>query len=55
MFSFAFNSFEEALYMNGDGIYVWIVFAIVFLCLTVFFVSYKRKIQRIKEKLNESD
>ena len=55
MFSFAFNSFEEALYMNGHGIYVWIVFAIVFLCLTVFFVSYKRKIQRIKQKLNESD
>ena len=55
MFNFAFNSFEEAIYMNGHGIYVWIVCAIVFLCLTVFFISYRKKIQKIKNKLDESN
>ena len=55
MFSLAFNSIEEAIYMNGHGIYVWIVCAIVFLCLTVFFVSYRIKIQKIKNKLDESN
>ena len=55
MFSFAFNSIEEAIYMNGHGIYVWTVCAIVFLCLTVFFTSYRKKIQKIKNKLNESN
>tara|TARA_Y100001968_G_scaffold300911_1_gene312767 strand:- start:182 stop:349 length:168 start_codon:yes stop_codon:yes gene_type:complete len=55
MFSFAFNSFEEAIYMNGHGIYVWIVFSIVISCLAAFFISYKNKIQKIKKKLNESN
>ena len=55
MFDFAFNSIGEAIYMNGHGIYVWTVCAIVFLCLTVFFTSYRKKIQKIKNKLNESN
>ncbi len=55
MFSFAFNSFEEAIYMNAHGIYVWIVCAIVFLCLTVFFNIYRKKINKIKNKLDESN
>tara|TARA_B100000927_G_scaffold57887_1_gene44768 strand:- start:1313 stop:1480 length:168 start_codon:yes stop_codon:yes gene_type:complete len=55
MFNFAFNSFEEAIYMNGHGIYVWIVFAIVISSLTIFFINFKKKIQKIKKKLNESN
>ena len=40
MFEFAFNSFYEAIYMNGHGIYVWSVLAIVCLSLLVFFMLY---------------
>ena len=29
MFDFAFNSLGEAIYMNGHGIYVWSVVALV--------------------------
>ena len=52
MFDFAFNSFEEAIYMNGHGIYVWIVLFIVVSCITIFFITYRKKIQKIKKKLN---
>ena len=44
MFNFAFNSFEEAIYMNGHGIYVWIVLFIVVSCITIFFITYRKKI-----------
>ena len=53
MFEFAFNSFYEAIYMNGHGIYVWSVLAIVCLSLLVFFTLYSSKIKQIKKKLNE--
>ena len=55
MFNFAFNSFEEAIYMNGHGIYVLIVLLIVVSCITIFFITYRKKIQKIKKKLNESN
>ena len=55
MFNFAFNSFNEALYMNGHGIYVWSVLAIVFISLMYFFVSYWLKIKKFKKKFNESN
>ena len=55
MFNFAFNSFEEAIYMNGHGIYVWIVLFIVVSSITIFFMIYRKKIQKIKKKLNESN
>ena len=55
MFDFAFNSFYEAIYMNGHGIYVWSVLAIVCLSLLVFFTLYSSKIKQIKKKLNESN
>ena len=53
MFNFAFNSFEEAIYMNGHGIYVWSVLIIVLFSLLVFFTVYQYKIKKIKEKLDE--
>ncbi len=55
MFSFAFNSFNEAIYMNGHGIYVWSVLIIVTLSLLTFFLGYSFKIKKIKKKLNESN
>ena len=53
MFSFAFNSFYEAIYMNGHGIYVGSVLIIVFFSLLIFFSVYRYKIKKIKEKLDE--
>ena len=55
MFNFAFNSFNEAIYMNGHGIYVWSVLIIVTLSLLIFFIAYSYKIKKIKKKLNESN
>ncbi len=55
MFDFAFNSFHEAIYMNGHGIYVWTVVAIVMICLIYFFMRYNLKIKKFKKKFNESD
>ena len=43
MFNFAFNSFEEAIYMNGHGIYVWIVLFIVVSGITIFFYDLQKK------------
>ena len=53
MFNFAFNSFYEALYMNGHGLYVWSVVILVFISLLGFFIGYTVKIKKIKDKLNE--
>ena len=53
MSNFAFKSIEEAIYMNGHGIYVWSVLFIVFFSLLVFFTVYRYKIKKIKEKLDE--
>ena len=51
MFNFAFNSFNEAIYMNGHGIYVWSVLIIVILSLLIFFKAYSSKIKKIKKKI----
>ena len=55
MFSFVFNSFDEAIYMNGHGIYVWSVVALVMISLITFFVLYDKKIKKFKKKFNESN
>jgi|TARA_Y100000748_G_scaffold274270_1_gene249252 heme exporter protein D len=55
MFNFAFNSINEAIYMNGHGVYVWSVLIIVTLSLLIFFIAYSYKIKKIKKKLNESN
>ena len=47
MFDFAFKSIEEAIYMNGHGIYVWVVLAIVIVCLIGAFGHYKIKLRVI--------
>ena len=55
MFNSAFKSVEEAIYMNGHGIYVWSVVVIVTFCLVCSFIYYKIKIKRLKKKLDESN
>lgn len=54
MFEFAFSSVGEAIHMNGHGVYVWTVFLIVITNITYFFISYKNKINKIKNKLDAS-
>jgi len=53
MFDFPFKSIEEALYMNGHGIYVWSVVLVVIFCLIYAFTYYKIKLKKIKNKFNE--
>ena len=53
MFNFAFNSFYEAINMNGHGLYVWSVVILVFISLLGFFIGFTVKIKKIKDKLNE--
>ena len=55
MFNFAFKSIEEAIYMNGHGIYVWIVLAIVIVCLIGGFGHYNMQLRELKKKFNESN
>ena len=55
MFNFAFNSIGEAIYMNGHGIYVWSVVALVLISLLSFFIGYSLKIKKLKKKFNESN
>lgn len=55
MSNFAFKSIEEAIYMSGHGIYVWIVLAIVIVCLISAFGHYKIKLRELKKKFNESN
>ena len=55
MFDFAFNSIDEAIYMNGHGIYVWSVVALVLISLLSFFIGYNLKIKKLKKKFNESN
>ena len=55
MFDFAFKSIEEAIYMNGHGIYVWFVVTIVIVCLISALSHYKIKLRELKKKFNESE
>tara|TARA_B100001094_G_C18120239_1_gene766433 strand:- start:827 stop:994 length:168 start_codon:yes stop_codon:yes gene_type:complete len=55
MFNSSFKSLQEAIYMNGDGFYVWSVVAIVTFCLVYSFTHYKIKLKRLKKKLDESN
>ena len=54
MFEFAFKSFQEAIYMNGHGVYVWSVVIILILCLVCAFSYYKIKLKEYKKKLDET-
>lgn len=56
MFDIEFNSLAEAFLMqsqNGQnhGIYVWSVFLIVALCISIAFIFYKQKIKAIAKKI----
>ena len=48
MFNFAFNSFNDFIYMDGHGIYVWSAFAFTLLSFAILYIVTKT--QYIKEK-----
>tara|TARA_B100000287_G_scaffold433188_1_gene494315 strand:+ start:403 stop:570 length:168 start_codon:yes stop_codon:yes gene_type:complete len=54
MFDFAFNSFKEAIYMEGHGIFVWVVLCIVIMSLILGFLNYKSKLKTLKKKIHAS-
>jgi hypothetical protein len=56
MYKAQFNTIAEAFLMqsqNGQnhGIYVWSVFLIVALCISIAFIFYKQKIKAIAKKI----
>jgi type VI protein secretion system component VasF len=56
MYKAQFNTIAEAFLMqsqNGQnhGIYVWSVFLIVVLCISIAFIFYKQKIKAIAKKI----
>ena len=50
MFNFAFNSFNDFIYMDGHGIYVWSVFCIVIVSVISMFMFYKNELKKLQKK-----
>ena len=44
MFNLAFKNFNEIIYMDGHGIYVWPVYAIGIFMIFISFLIAKKKI-----------
>lgn len=53
MINMQFESLSSLLYMNGHGIYVWVVLIIFLMVIIGLFLFYKIKINNIKKENNE--
>tara|TARA_B100000902_G_scaffold27435_1_gene33018 strand:- start:3233 stop:3397 length:165 start_codon:yes stop_codon:yes gene_type:complete len=51
MFNFAFTDLNSFIHMDGHGIYVWSVFFIVIVSLTLMFAFYNNQLKKIKRKI----
>ncbi len=52
MFNLAFDNFNEILYMDGHGIYVWSVYLIGISIIFLSFLIAKKRIVDIQKKIN---
>ena len=52
MFNLAFDNFNEILYMDGHGIYVWSVYLIGISIIFSSFLIAKKRIIDIQKKIN---
>ena len=52
MFNLAFDNFNEILYMDGHGIYVWSVYLIGISIIIFSFLIAKKRIVDIQKKIN---
>ena len=53
MINMQFESLSSLLYMNGHGIYVWVVLIIFLMVITGLSLFYKIKIKNFKKDNNE--
>ena len=53
MMNMQFESFRSLFYMNGHGIYVWVVLIIFLIVIIGLFLFYKIKINNFKKENNE--
>ena len=53
MINMQFESLRSLLYMNGHGIYVWVVLIIFLIVITGLSLFYKIKIKNFKKDNNE--
>jgi len=53
MMSMQFESLSSLFYMNGHGIYVWVVLIIFLMVIIGLFLFYKIKINNFKKENNE--
>ena len=53
MINMQFESLRSLFYMNGYGIYVWVVLIIFLIVIIGLFLFYKIKINKFKKENNE--
>tara|TARA_Y100001970_G_scaffold110435_1_gene137928 strand:- start:27337 stop:27513 length:177 start_codon:yes stop_codon:yes gene_type:complete len=51
MFNLAFDNFNEILYMDGHGIYVWSVYSIGISMIFLSFLIANKRIKDIQKKI----
>jgi|TARA_B100001059_G_scaffold26194_1_gene21079 heme exporter protein D len=55
MFNLAFDNFNDILYMQGHGIYVWSVYLIGILMIATSFLIANKRIKAIQKKIKISN
>ena len=55
MFNLAFDNFNDILYMQGHGIYVWTVYLIGILMIATSFLIANKRIKAIQKKIKISN
>jgi heme exporter protein D len=55
MFNLAFDNFNDILYMQGHGIYVWSVYLIGILLIATSFLIANKRIKAIQKKIKISN
>ena len=51
MFNLAFDNFNDILYMQGHGIYVWSVYLVGISIIAISFLIAKKRIQKVQRKI----
>jgi heme exporter protein D len=51
MFNSEFKNFNEILDMSGHGIYVWSVYLVGILIISISFIIAKKRIKRVQRKI----
>lgn len=55
MNNFAFKNFSDFIYMNGHGVYVWLVYGTSIVLLCIFLWITKQKIKKLLLKIKNAE